>query len=336
MRSSKNAYYMLKERDIAVDILKFFGALLITNSHFSVLYGNYSFLATGGTLGDVLFFFCSGYTLFLGRVGRFDNWYKRRINRIYPSVLAWGLIGSVVWGYEGDLSYLLLYGGGWFVQCILVYYIVFYILIRFGRRHLQSLFVVFTIISIVAFFCWPKETTYMMWGATMYKLIPFSLYMFLGALMGVVTNEGKRAFYSVSAKTHAIVTICSVLMWYGIFIMARYSETMSQFQIVSILPLMTFAYSFYNVCKSNVVQRLYRSRYLGWVMSFISGLCLEIYICQAPFVRGFLPNLFPLNILIAFCGIVTLAYCVRTFGRFIKSTFNDKPYEWKEIFKFRL
>lgn len=39
---------MLKQRDIGIDILKFFAVLLITNSHMELLYGKYSMLATGG------------------------------------------------------------------------------------------------------------------------------------------------------------------------------------------------------------------------------------------------------------------------------------------------
>lgn len=78
----------MKERNISIDLLKFFVALLITNSYMGLLYGDYSALATGGAIGDVLFFFCSGFTLFLGRMGRFDNWYKWRINRIYPTVFS--------------------------------------------------------------------------------------------------------------------------------------------------------------------------------------------------------------------------------------------------------
>lgn len=31
--------------------------MLITNSHMELLYGKYSVLATGGAIGDVLFFF---------------------------------------------------------------------------------------------------------------------------------------------------------------------------------------------------------------------------------------------------------------------------------------
>lgn len=54
----------MKERNISIDILKCIAAILITNSHMDSLYGQYSILATGGAIGDVLFFFCSGFTLF--------------------------------------------------------------------------------------------------------------------------------------------------------------------------------------------------------------------------------------------------------------------------------
>lgn len=77
-------------------------------------------------IGDALFFFCSGFTLFLGRMGRFDNWYKRRINRIYPTVFAWAILGSLLFGYHNDINNILLSGGGWFVSCIMLYYVLLY------------------------------------------------------------------------------------------------------------------------------------------------------------------------------------------------------------------
>ena len=77
-----------------------------------LLYGKYSVLATGGAIGDVLFFFCSGFTLFLGKKGRFDNWYKRRINRIYPTVFAWAIMGAFIFGYHYDMEYTIIHGGG--------------------------------------------------------------------------------------------------------------------------------------------------------------------------------------------------------------------------------
>lgn len=102
----------MKERNIGIDILKFFAALLITNSHMELLYGKYSMLATGEAIGDVLFFFCSGFTLFLGRMGRFDNWYKRRINRIYPTVFAWAILGAFIFNKHYGMDYTIIHGGG--------------------------------------------------------------------------------------------------------------------------------------------------------------------------------------------------------------------------------
>ena len=61
---------MIQHRNIALDILKFFAVILITNSHFDNQYVYAKGLATGGAIGDALFFFISGYSLFLGRVGQ--------------------------------------------------------------------------------------------------------------------------------------------------------------------------------------------------------------------------------------------------------------------------
>jgi peptidoglycan/LPS O-acetylase OafA/YrhL len=61
------------QRNISIDILRFFAILLITNSHMEIMYVKFPILATGGVIGNSLFFFCSGFTLFSGRMERFDN-----------------------------------------------------------------------------------------------------------------------------------------------------------------------------------------------------------------------------------------------------------------------
>lgn len=58
-----------EKRNISLDVLKFIAAIMITNSHLGSQYGQYSTLATGGYLGDALFFFCSGFALFLKPLG---------------------------------------------------------------------------------------------------------------------------------------------------------------------------------------------------------------------------------------------------------------------------
>lgn len=86
----------MNERDYSIDILKFLAVFLIINSHMDALYVKYDMLATGGAIGDVLFLFASGYTLLLSKRNlSFGNWYKRRINRIYPSVFVCTVMGAL-------------------------------------------------------------------------------------------------------------------------------------------------------------------------------------------------------------------------------------------------
>ena len=89
------------KRDLGIDIMKFLAVLLITNSHMDILFpSSLSILGTGGAIGDAFFFFCSGFTLFLKPVGRFDTFYKKRINRIYPSIFALAAIRSLFMGVK--------------------------------------------------------------------------------------------------------------------------------------------------------------------------------------------------------------------------------------------
>ena len=81
-------------------LLKFIAAFLITYSHMGILFPKYGSLVTGGAIGDGLFFFCSGFTLFMGRQDDFPNWYKRRINRIYPTIIMWALVSAVIFQLE--------------------------------------------------------------------------------------------------------------------------------------------------------------------------------------------------------------------------------------------
>ena len=82
----------------AVTVVKIIAALLITNSHFDGLYpSGMSALATGGMIGNALFFFISGYTLYFS-INRITNkkdclaWFSRRVFRIYPSVWIFSIL----------------------------------------------------------------------------------------------------------------------------------------------------------------------------------------------------------------------------------------------------
>jgi len=127
----------IKQRDFAVDIVKFFAVFLIINSHADIMYPQMSILATGGAIGDCLFLFVSGYTLFLGRNQSFGSYYKRRIRRIYPSVLAAiafiHLIGS---NPNFNISEFL---GGEFIVAIMIYYVLLFFIRKYAINHIPEI-----------------------------------------------------------------------------------------------------------------------------------------------------------------------------------------------------
>ena len=85
-----------------ISLLLFIATCLITNSHFDTLYGSYSFLSTGGMIGNGLFFFVSGYTMYLSlqriRINRNEIifWFTRRFVRIYPAYWVYLIVNQVV------------------------------------------------------------------------------------------------------------------------------------------------------------------------------------------------------------------------------------------------
>lgn len=218
----------MKERNIGIDILKFFAALLITNSHMGMLYGKYDILATGGAIGDVLFFFCSGFTLFLSRMGRFDNWYKRRINRIYPTVFAWAILSAFIFNQHQSMDYTIIHGGGWFVTCIMIYYVVLYFIQRFMLHHLKWVFGIVALICIAWYFIIDRPADYNMYGATYFKWGHYFLFMLLGAMMGISQKQ-----WNFNFNTDFIKLIGSTFVYYAILFAGRKYPLYSELQITS-------------------------------------------------------------------------------------------------------
>lgn len=316
----------MKERNIGIDILKFFAALMITNSHMGILYGNYSTFATGGAIGDALFFFCSGYTLFLGKMLRFDNWYKKRINRIYPTVFAWAILEAFIFKKHYSMDYILIHGGGWFVTCIMIYYIILYIIRKLLYNKLYIVFILAFIITIIWYFSIDRPDNYNMYGYTYFKWCHYFLFMLLGSIIGSSSMTKLPRF-----KNDLTILTINIVIYYAILVTVKRYPIFSDIQIISLIPLLYTVYYFYKVCSSKILERLYNNKIIGWIIKFIGGLCLEIYLVQYTLFTDKMNNIFPFNIIIMFIIIVFAAYILRCFARFFSQTFKDGDYNWKSI-----
>jgi peptidoglycan/LPS O-acetylase OafA/YrhL len=319
-------------RNQSIDILKFLAVIFITNSHFDEQYVYAKEFATGGAIGDALFFFCSGYTLFIGRLGRFDSWYKRRIRRIYPSVFALAIVTSFIYGLKYDMFDIWIQGGEWFVSCIMIYYVFLYFIRRYALKHLGWVYVILTV-AILIWYIWffePKNVVWM-YKWTYFKWLFYFLFMLLGAQIGL--KEKEEGVTIVSAKKTIVKLLLSIFFFYGILFFCEMYPNVGYLQIVSLLPLVGVCIYFYNMCQA-LKNRILRNPWIVAPILTVGGLCLEIYLIQ-PLVRTTALNfLFPLNLLLLFVAIVFAAYGVRCLAHIFQQTFsNEDGYDWKAILR---
>lgn len=175
-------------RNDSIDILKFLAAILITNSHMSSLYPTpFTQMATGGAIGDALFFFASGFTISYSRGGDFFNWYKRRVNRIFPTIFAVAAI-SIVFFYENPtLKEIVVNPGGWFIQCIFIYYALFWFVKRYLINRLWVAYVINSVIALVWYLVFWDYNVFVFYDGTYLRWSLYFFAMLLGA--SIATKE---------------------------------------------------------------------------------------------------------------------------------------------------
>lgn len=140
-------------------VLRTIACFLITNSHGEEVYP-IRILASGGLLGDVIYFAVSGYCLYSLKEVGFFRWYGKRLKRVYiPVWLTAGLFIST--GIYGTISlerklHLLFYPTHYhFVASILVMYIIFFFVFRWinqDKAHREKRLKYVVVATAVLFF----------------------------------------------------------------------------------------------------------------------------------------------------------------------------------------
>lgn len=323
-----------KQRDFAVDIVKVFAVFLIINSHADIMYPQMSILATGGAIGDCLFLFVSGYTLFLGRSQNFGSYYKRRIKRIYPSVFAAIAFTHIIKG-EPSINISEIFGGE-FIVAIMIYYVLLFFIRKYAINHIPASFGGVALVTLVVYVWWfPYKYEVSERGiygiTTLFRWIPYFAFMLMGAYMG-------RRFNPVAPKKEkswlnfCIMTLC-LFLFYSIQFLAKKDMSVAPMQIVTLIPLLGIVVFFYKWCKSDFFSKIYQKTWGNKLIMFVSGICLESYLIQSVLFTDKMNGIWPLNILLIFVVIIICSYFVRCVARLFSQTFEEGNYNWESIFK---
>ena len=320
-----------RKRYYFIDILKCLAVMLIVNSHMESSYGKYAFLASGGSIGLALFFFCSGLTINLS--GNFFEFYKKRIQRIYPTVFAVALAESIILGKASILWRVLLFGGGWFVSCIMVMYIAHYVIGKYFHKHVgKIIFIYLFMVLMLPLFVNAENSNFYYNGASNYwARFQYFIYLLLGYITRL--NIDKLSSVDVKRKWLMILSLSFPCLFYVILMFSNKYPLLLNYSILGVFPLVGTVLSWAFLTASFNMDFNFWSKSLFRCMQFLSALSLEAYLCQFWIISDKWNYLFPLNILLILVIILFVSYLLKIFGNIFMQIFSDRSFDYKKIIK---
>lgn len=321
---------VMNNRNIAIDIVKLLAVILITNSHMDIMYPKYTFLATGGAIGDSLFFFCSGFTLLLSknRDLSFANWYKRRVRRLYPTIFSVAILSTLLCGKELNIISIILYGGKWFGSCIMLYYIPLYFVQKYLRSKLWIVFTISGIISVLYFFFIHKDIyVFAVQDIGKLKWVCYFNVMLFGSYIGTKMNSLR-----INPKFDLVKLLVSVVVYYAIYVLIQRTHWLLPFQLFTYLLLLPVCYYFYKICSCRLFVEFASKKSINTIVMFVGSMCFEIYLVQEYIITDGINYLFPANLIIIFGAILLVAYMARILGAFLTQLCDKENFRWRELF----
>ena len=298
------------KRNVSLDILKIFTMLLIINSHSDILYpAQIRFLASGGAIGNELFFLISGY-LFSAKddIGR-DIW-KRFIKLYIPAyimIMMTLLCGKIhVDSIEVFVKEFIWPTHFWFVGAIFVYSVILYALKKKAKIDNKKSFVCFGLIVVLIdlllyIFCIPDKSFWIVEDAYI-SIIPFrSIYSIFAFVLGYYLKRNwKRIRSRLSHGTVVTMAVVFFVLFYGFKLLLNRGIVPMPMQILSQpLTIMSALFIFMAFAMTDLNQKLDGKR-AEHMINTLSGFSLESYLVQFLIIAGIaaLNIVFPVNMVV--------------------------------------
>lgn len=297
----------------AGDLLRVVAIALIVNSHMDALYPVPA-LATGGAIGNALFFALSGFGLAAsprGRDARFTTWFRRRLCRIYPAlVLAVALFialpggGWAAWGFRKWVALALWPTAYWFVGALILFYALLYPLLRIARSGAYLGVLAVLVIPYLAWYLTALDLSrYTIEGEGHFKWIHYFQVMLFGAFLA-----GRRDLLAQSAPGRDGVLLAAVLAgYYGLLLLGAGGRAVVLQGLTHVLVYPMILLALRVAASPPLALRLTALPGVRAVISFLAGITLELYLVQGPVrAHSWVRTVsFPANILV--CWAMTLA-----------------------------
>ena len=303
-----------------ITLLKGFAILFITWFHFKWSVPEaLSPLFIGGSIGNSIFFFCSGYLLSFKSERCKGQWLLYKYFRIIPSV--WVTLGIIMLcsffrtGVFFDFPLMEWFWPNqfWFVKAILIYFLVSYvsfeIFITFhkGERKIRKSWILAMIaLALIAHLLYyllcVEKGLFVMDDSGVQCWFYWYIFFLLGCYL---KNWGGQFSYS---KLSFFESVLSIALFFGYKELASRYSVLTYMQFIAI-PLLLFyiVYSLKNL--SNYLLFIHLPNPIKNSFVFLADITLEVYLVQYYFITWLMPIIpFPINIGICLVVIFVMAY----------------------------
>lgn len=306
--------------------LKALATILITNSHFDTIYP-ISQLSMGGSIGTSIFFWVSGFCLSNIKsrgsiVVDGGAWYLHRLWRIYlPCVVA--VLINTFYRYmihiaTPNLKEIL--GnivnptvGFWFVQAILVLYILYYITVRLldnGTLSFKVVFITIGIIYTISYVLCVDKSYVSIERDSLFKWI----YYFAVMMLGFYCKKKKR---SNAQNKVSLLIVCSAMfvIFYGLQFVIKRCTVLLPFQFIIHVEEVVFIYYITYLFENleSFFIKIKHKTAISKIADSLAKITLEIYLVQMVVIDLCAEHLaFPLSFVVAVVGIYVYAIIVNS------------------------
>ena len=306
--------------------LKALATILITNSHFDTIYP-ISQLSMGGSIGNSIFFWYLGFVFrILKAEGQLSwtggAWYLHRLWRIYlPCVVA--VLINTFYRYmihiaTPNLKEIL--GnivnptvGFWFVQAILVLYILYYITVRLldnGTLSFKVVFITIGIIYTISYVLCVDKSYVSIERDSLFKWI----YYFAVMMLGFYCKKKKR---SNAQNKVSLLIVCSAMfvIFYGLQFVIKRCTVLLPFQFIIHVEEVVFIYYITYLFENleSFFIKIKHKTAISKIADSLAKITLEIYLVQMVVIDLCAEHLaFPLSFVVAVVGIYVYAIIVNS------------------------
>lgn len=321
----------VRERDTALDLLKVIAVLLITNSHFKVLYQDINpALATGGVPGNAIFFFVSGFALTLGSSakGSYIDFVKNKIRRLMPTFIVWNIFANMIALKDISWKDFILIPEYWFVQCIFIMYLLIYPFLRMDKKTFMCLIMasVLIMLSMMLLFPYPDRSVFNDVTLRYFcYLTPFIFGLYCGIHNNMVKSQCKYR--------DGLIGLVLFVSYFAVVSFGKCKENWMYYtEILALIPLNLFIFFLYRFFSlKNISKMVKNNKLLFFCIRFMSLLSLQIYVVQFYLITDNYNRFFPLNFLIVFLIIIINAYGLYVFTRFFEQTLSKESWNLRKI-----